>query len=106
MHLQAPAGTGFPEPVSIGPINVAIAALALPLVGWAALAALERSTSHASRIWLGVALVALLASLALPLGGTGVTEANRAVLVLMHLAVGATVITVPYRTSPRRVPRH
>jgi len=41
----------------------------------------------------------------MPLSGSGVSEANRIVLMLMHLAVGAIVIAVLYRTSPGRSAR-
>ena len=67
------------------------------------LAALERLTPHARLIWLVLALVGLAASLSMPLGGTGVSSGNRAVLVLMHVAVAAVLIPVLYRTSPRRL---
>ena len=100
IRLQAPAGTAAPEPVDIGPLNVALASMLLWLVGWAALAGLERLTPRARRIWLVVALVGLVASLIGPLGGIGVSTANRTVLVLMHLAVGAVAISLLYRTSP------
>jgi hypothetical protein len=103
IRLQAPAGTGYPEPVDIGPLNVAVASAVLSLVGWAVLAALERLTPHARRIWLVVALVGLAASLSTPLSGTGVSPTNRGVLVLMHVAVAAVLIPVLYRTSPRRL---
>ncbi len=103
IRLQAPAGTGSPEPVDIGPLNVAVASVVLSLVGWAGLAALERLTPHAHRVWLVVALVALAASLAMPLSGSGVSTADRAVLVLMHVAVAAVLIPILYRTSPGRL---
>ena len=102
IRLQAPAGTASPEPVDIGPLNVALASALLSLVGWAVLAGLERLTPRARRIWLVAALVGLAASLSTPLSGTGVSPANRLVLVLMHLTVGAVVISVLYRTSPGR----
>ena len=102
IRLQAPAGTGSPEPVDIGPLTVALASALLSLLGWAVLAALERLTPRARRIWLVVALGGLAASLSMPLSGTGVSTASRAVLVLMHLAVAAVVIAVLYRTSSGR----
>jgi hypothetical protein len=102
IRLQAPAGNGYPEPMDIGPLNVAVAVMVLTLIGWALLTALERHAAHGHRIWLAVALLALLASLSLPLGGTGVGASNRVVLVLMHVVVGLVVIPVLYRTSPRR----
>jgi len=100
--VQAPAGTLAAEPVAIDPLSVALAASVLPLVGWLVLLGLEQLTQHARTIWLVLALVALAASLGMPLSGSGVSDANRVVLVLMHLLVGAIVITVLYRTSPHR----
>ena len=105
IRLQAPAGTGYPEPVDIGPLNVALASVVLSLVGWAVLATLERLTPHARRIWLVLALLALAASLAMPLSGTGVGAANRAVLVLMHVVVAGILVPVLYRTSSGRPAR-
>jgi Family of unknown function (DUF6069) len=102
IRLQAPAGTASPEPVDIGPLSVALASALLSLVGWAVLAGLERLTPRAHGIWLMAALVGLAASLSPPLSGTGVSTPNRLLLVLMHLAVGAVVISVLYRTSPGR----
>ena len=103
IRLQAPAGTASPEPVDIGPLNVALASALLSLVGWAVLAGLERLTRRARRVWLVVALVGLTASLLTPLSGSGVSSANRMLLVLMHLAVAAVVISVLYRTSSGRL---
>src|SRR5262249_42763931 len=100
--VQAPAGTLAAEPVAIDPLSVALAASVLPLVGWLVLVGLEQLTQHARTIWLVLALVALAASLGMPLSGSGVSDANRVVLVLMHLLVGAIVITVLYRPSPHR----
>src|SRR5919202_1413379 len=102
IRLQAPAGTASPEPVDIGPPSVALASALLSLVGWAVLAGLERLTPRAHGIWLVAALVGLAASLSTPLSGTGLSPANRLVLALMHLTVGAVVISVLYRTSPGR----
>lgn len=41
IRLRAPAGTGYPEPVDLGPLNVGFASVVLSLIGWAVLAALE-----------------------------------------------------------------
>ena len=107
IRLQAPAGNGYPQPVDIDPGTVAIASVVMPLLGWGLLFGLERFTSRAREVWLGVALLTLVASLFMPLSGAGVTVADRAVLVLMHLTVAAIVIPLLYRTSPRaeRAPR-
>lgn len=100
IRLQASAGSGYPQPVDIGPGMVAVASVLLPLIGWAALASLERFTTRAAAIWLGFSLLALIGSFAIPLSGSGVPAADRIVLVLMHLTVAACVLPVLYRTSP------
>ena len=51
------------------------------------------------------AVVALRGSLGGPLSGSGITAANRAVLVLPHLAVGAVLIPALRRTAASRTGR-
>lgn len=105
IQLQAPAGTASPEPIDIGPLNVALASLVLSLVAWRLLAALERLTQHARTIWVLLALVGLGVSLSMPLSGTAVSAADRVVLVVMHLVVAAILIPVFSSTSQAR-PEH
>jgi hypothetical protein len=76
-------------------IGVTVAA---SLLGWLMLALLERRTPHARRIWTTIALVALAASLALPLAVATTTSAAVG-LVVLHLTVGATVIPAMARTA-------
>ncbi|HEV2057830.1 MAG TPA: DUF6069 family protein [Solirubrobacteraceae bacterium] len=98
LDLRQPAADGqAADDIDVG--HVVFAAAVGSLVGWALLAALERITSRAYVIWRAVAALALLASLGGPLSGSGITTANRLVLVLMHLVVAAVVIAVMYRTS-------
>jgi hypothetical protein len=104
IQLQAPANYGYPA-MDLGPLYVAVTAGALSLVAWAALAVLERLTAHARRAWLFLAPLVLVASLSSPLGGTDVSTADRAVLVVMHIGVAAVLIPAFYRTSPRRAPQ-
>ena len=86
----------------VGPLQVIIASGIGSLTGWALLALLERFSSRARAVWVVIALLALLASLGGPLGGTGVTGANRAVLFCMHLLVAAIVIPSFYLSSSAR----
>src|SRR5437773_58011 len=86
IHLRAPEGFGASG--DIDALDVAIVSTLLSLAGWGLLALLERLTTRARRVWVVIAVVALVLSLGTPLSGTGVTAANRIVLVLMHLAVG------------------
>lgn len=97
VHLRAPEGFGG----DIGAQSVILSSALLSLAGWGLLALLERLTARARSVWLTIAVVTLFLSLVTPLLGTGITPANRAVLVLMHLAVGAVHIPGLYRTSPR-----
>lgn len=99
IHLRAPEGLGSSG--DIGALSVILASAFASLAGWGLLALLERLTARARSVWMTIAVVALLLSLVTPLSGTGITPANRAVLVLMHLAVGAVLIPGLYRTSPR-----
>ncbi len=106
VHVQSPAGNGYPQPADIGPGIVGISAGVLSLLGWGVLAVLERFTVRARGIWLALSLLALVASLGMPLSGSGVPAVDRAVLVLMHVAVAAIVIGALYRTArPRGEPR-
>ncbi len=84
----------------VGPLQVIVASGVGSLAGWALLALLERFSSRARAVWVAIALLALLASLGGPLSGTGITAANRAVLVCMHLLVAAIVIPSFYLSSP------
>jgi Family of unknown function (DUF6069) len=103
IHVQAPAGNGYPQPVDIGPGTVGITAGVLSLLGWGVLALLERFTRRAGGIWLAFSLLALIVSLSMPLSGGGVPAADRAALVLTHVAVAAIIIPAFCRTSRRKV---
>jgi hypothetical protein len=89
-------GGGSAQRVGAG--AVAAASLIPALLGWALLALLERRTARARPVWTGVAVVVLLLSLGGPLTA-GTTTASKAVLVLMHLAVGAVLIPALRRSS-------
>jgi hypothetical protein len=99
IHLRAPAYDGSAQAPDINILDVAFVTLALSLAGWGVMALLERLTVRARRVWLIVAPTVLVLSLGTPLAGTGVTMANRIVLELMHLAVGAMLIPALYRTA-------
>lgn len=72
--------------------SVVIAAAVSALAGWALLALLERLTTRARTAWTAIAVVVLLLSLLV--GPTaGISGSAKAGLALLHLAVGAVVIT-------------
>ncbi len=100
IHLNIRFGPhGHVETIAAGQVIGVTAAAAL--LGWLVLAVLERRTERARRIWTTIALVALAASLALPLTAT-TTTAAAAGLIVMHLTVGAAVIPAMARTAPAR----
>ena len=82
------AGTATP----VGALAVVAGALCAGLSGWALLAVLERRAAHPRRTWTVIAAVVLALSLATPI--MGATGPEMLVLLSMHLAVGAVLITL------------
>ena len=99
IHLQSPGASGASGDITA--LSVILASGFSSLVAWGLLALLERLTARARSVWMTIAVVVLVLSLWTPWWGTGVTPANRVVLVLMHFAVGAVLISGLSRTSPR-----
>ena len=98
MELRSPTPNGS-RGFDIGVVIVIGATALVSLAGWALLATLERVTRQAAAAWTAIAGVVLVGSLAGPLTGAGVGARNRAVLVAMHLVVGAVVIPLLSRTA-------
>jgi hypothetical protein len=89
IHLNFRFGAGQIQTISLGQvIGVAVAA---SLLGWLLLVLMERRTPQIHRRWTVIALIALAASLALPLAAATTTAATIG-LIAMHLAVGAVVV--------------
>ena len=80
---QAPGVIGLPTVIGF--------ALPSALLGWAALAVLERYTGRARTVWTALAVTVLLLSF-LPLFMVGATGGAKTVLALMHVAVAAVLI--------------
>jgi hypothetical protein len=89
VHLLIRFGSGAPQ--SIGLDYVIGATVVTSLLGWAALALLERRTQRARQVWTALAVAVVLVSLTLPLIA-GTTVATRVALALMHVAVAAVLI--------------
>jgi hypothetical protein len=98
LALQAPASQANSQPASIGPIVVGVASFVASLLAWSLAAGIQRFTRFSRGVWLGVGLSGLLVSLIMPLGGWGVSIADRLVLVAMHVAVAAVVVSTIYLT--------
>lgn len=72
--------------------------LAPSLAGWALLALLERLTARARAIWTAVASAVLVLSFG-PVLGVEATGTAKLTLALLHLAVGAVLIPIFWRTA-------
>jgi hypothetical protein len=89
LDLLVRFGSGAPQSVGVG--LVLGAGLVASLFGWGLLVILQRRTAHYRTIWTGVAVVALLVSLCLPLSA-GTTTSTKIALALMHIAAAAVLI--------------
>ncbi|MCW6003559.1 hypothetical protein K1W54_03040 [Micromonospora sp. CPCC 205371] len=89
--------------MDLGLAEIIFMALASSLLGWAALAILERITARAMVIWTIAAFVVLAASF-LPFAGVETSGGSKVVLALTHVAVAAVLIPGLRRTSAGRTP--
>lgn len=103
LELVAPPGPDETAPQAVPFVAVVMASLVASLAGWALLAVLERFLSRARTVWTVVASIVMVLSLAGPLlGDAGVPVACRITLALMHLSVGAVLITQLRKSSAAR----
>lgn len=90
----------------VGPFAVVLSSLVAALAGWGLYRLLVRRSAHGRRVWTVIAVAVFVVSLLGPL--SGVDNASRAWLALMHLAVAAVLIpglrATPVRTTPDPVP--
>ncbi len=101
------AGAGFLVPAwdgsqdQVGPVDVIVMATVASLAGWALLAVMERFVSRALRVWtITAATVTALSIVPLVLmTGSQAPPATTIPLALMHIAVGATVISFFRRSA-------
>lgn len=84
--------------VVVGPPAVGFTTLLAGLAAWALLAILERVTPSARTVWIVAAVVALMISLAGPLGGAVTTRAAIG-LATMHLVAAAILIPILARSA-------
>jgi hypothetical protein len=77
---------------TVGLGTIVPAAVAITLLGWGLLAALETRVTQPRRIWTIAAVAVLLVSLALPIA-FATTTAAAVGLVAIHLAVAAVAVT-------------
>src|SRR5450755_3894068 len=71
------------------------------LAAWGVLAIIERFSRRPTRAWLVVSVSVLVLSLGGPLSGDGIAPGNRLALVFMHLAAGAVLIPLLFRSARR-----
>jgi len=100
VDLRAPAFSDSASTQDVGLPSVLFASLTASLAGWLALGLIQRYTTRPRRWWIVLSLSALVVSLGGPMSGTGVDGSDRALLAVLHLAVGAVLIPLLYRTIP------
>ena len=84
---------------TVSPVAVVITVVVAGLLGWGLLALLEKLTAKGRTVWTVIAVVFLVLSLLGPLGGTD--AGTKVSLALLHLLVGAVIITGFTRPAPR-----
>jgi hypothetical protein len=100
-HLYQPGfGASAPQELSIW-LVAAVAGIAA-LAGAGVLALIERVDRRPAQVWLVVSTALLILSLGGPLSGEGISTANKLALVSMHLAAGAVLIPLLYRSARLR----
>ena len=93
-------GGSAPQELSIW-LVAAVAGIAA-LAGAGVLALIERIKRRPAQVWLVVSAAVLILSLGGPLSGEGIGTANKLALVSMHLAAGAVLIPLLYRSARLR----
>jgi heme A synthase len=71
--------------------EIAVFTLVFALLGWGALALLERFTRRAAAVWTALAVAVLLVSF-VPIGLEQATSGTRVLLVVIHTAVAAVLV--------------
>lgn len=97
IDLRVDQRNGQP-PMIVGLPLVIGSTLALALLGWGALAVLERYIRRARTIWTVIAVAVLMLSF-VPILGVEATSGTKSVLSLMHLAVAAVLIPMLRRSA-------
>jgi hypothetical protein len=95
-------GFGGSAPQELSIWLVAIVAGIAALAGAGVLALIERINRRPAQVWLVVSTAVLILSLGGPLSGEGVDTGNKLALVSMHLAAGAVLIPILYRSARLR----
>jgi uncharacterized membrane protein YvlD (DUF360 family) len=88
-HLSVRFPHGAVQIVGVG--QIVGASFVAALAGWLLLAMLEKRTPNARSVWTGLAVVAVVASLALPIAAATTVPATFA-LIGLHASVGHGVI--------------
>jgi hypothetical protein len=100
-QLYSP-GFGGTAPQELSIWLVAMVAGIAALAGAGVLALIERTSRRPAQVWLAVSTAVLILSLGGPLSGEGIDTANKLALVSMHLAAGAVLIPLLYRSARLR----
>ena len=95
-------GFGGSAPQELSIWSVAATAGIAALAGAGVLALIERINRRPAQVWLVVSTAVLILSLGAPLSGEGIGTANKLALASTHLAAGAVLIPLLYRSARLR----
>ncbi|MGH8951110.1 MAG: DUF6069 family protein [Acidimicrobiia bacterium] len=98
VDLQSP-GFGPSGPQDLGFVPVVVASALAGAAAWALLALLERWTTRSRRYWTISVTLGLVISIGGPMSGTGISQSERWLLFLLHVAVAVVLIPLLYRTA-------
>ncbi|WUH96303.1 DUF6069 family protein [Spirillospora sp. NBC_00431] len=89
---------GKTEAYHLKAFDIVLVSLVSALLGWAAMAALERFTRHARTIWSVLAGTVLVLSF-VPIGIEEATASTRVLLTIIHLAVAVALLPLLRRPA-------
>ena len=95
-------GFGGTAPQELNIWLVAATAGVAAVAGAGVLALVERFSRRPAQVWFVVSTALLILSLGAPLSGEGIETANKLALAAMHLAAGAVLIPLLYRSARLR----
>ena len=98
VELQTP-GFGSSGAQDLGLVAVLVTSALAGAAAWGLLALLERWTSRPRRYWTIAVTFGFLISIGGPMSGTGISQDNRWLLLLLHVVVALVLIPLLYRTA-------
>ncbi|MGI8516732.1 MAG: DUF6069 family protein [Acidimicrobiia bacterium] len=101
VEMITPAMQGRPN-MDISAVPIVLSVIVATLIGWGAMALVERRAQNPRRTWTTLAVVGTLLSLGAPFAGEGLDTTQRILLAVLHVVVAAVFIPLFARTAASR----